>query len=308
MENTNSGPYATVPGGDQNLAGTNSLAAGHRAKANHDGTFVWADSNVSDFASTGNDQFLIRASGGVGIGTNNPSQTLHVIGNILATGTVNGTSDRNAKENFTAVNPPATCWTKWRLCRSPNGTIKNETRRHIGPMAQDFYAAFSVGMDDKHIATVDADGVALAAIQRLNQKLTEELNRRDAENAELKQTVNELKELVKAMKPETVWRGAMKRRGSKTENGRWRARSVLDCGCPPPLWNLSASRTKKRQRVSVSVRRTVCHPAGRAGPPSERSLLPAKESIHVEVNQPRLALRHRRCYLRAITGSADNLG
>jgi uncharacterized coiled-coil protein SlyX len=40
-------------------------------------------------------------------------------------------------------------------------------------MAQDFYAAFGVGPDDKHIATVDADGVALAAIQGLNRKLQE---------------------------------------------------------------------------------------------------------------------------------------
>ena len=63
-------------------------------------------------------------------------------------------------------------------------------------MAQDFYAAFAVGPDDKHIATVDADGVALAAIQGLNQKLTEKLNRRDAENAVLKQELGEWKKLV----------------------------------------------------------------------------------------------------------------
>ena len=43
-------------------------------------------------------------------------------------------------------------------------------------MAQDFYAAFSVGTDDKHIATVDADGVALAAIQGLYQKLADKDN------------------------------------------------------------------------------------------------------------------------------------
>ena len=39
--------------------------------------------------------------------------------------------------------------------------------RHIGPVAQDFRAAFDLGADDKTIATVDADGVALAAIQGL---------------------------------------------------------------------------------------------------------------------------------------------
>lgn len=40
--------------------------------------------------------------------------------------------------------------------------------RHIGPMAQDFYAAFGVGEDDRHITTVDEGGVALAAIKSLH--------------------------------------------------------------------------------------------------------------------------------------------
>jgi hypothetical protein len=40
-------------------------------------------------------------------------------------------------------------------------------------MAQVFHAAFGLDTDDKHIATVDADDVALAAIQGLNQKLNE---------------------------------------------------------------------------------------------------------------------------------------
>lgn len=41
--------------------------------------------------------------------------------------------------------------------------------RHIGPMAQDFHAAFQVGDDDKHIHTVDAAGVAFASLQGLHQ-------------------------------------------------------------------------------------------------------------------------------------------
>ena len=47
-------------------------------------------------------------------------------------------------------------------------------------MAQDFYAAFGIGADDKHISAVDEGGVALAAIQGLNQKL----NEKDAETRE----------------------------------------------------------------------------------------------------------------------------
>ena len=45
---------------------------------------------------------------------------------------------------------------------------QDTTTQHIGPMAQDFYAAFNVGTDDKHIGMVDEGGVALAAIQGLN--------------------------------------------------------------------------------------------------------------------------------------------
>ena len=76
-----SGAYATVPGGFGNEAtGIYSLAAGRQAKANHAGTFVWADNTNADFASSGANQFLIRAGGGVGINTNSPGAALHVGG------------------------------------------------------------------------------------------------------------------------------------------------------------------------------------------------------------------------------------
>jgi hypothetical protein len=74
------GGYAAIPGGDRNVAGLNAFAAGHRAKATNQGAFVWADSTDADFNSTGNNQFLIRASGGVGIGTSNPTAKLHIAG------------------------------------------------------------------------------------------------------------------------------------------------------------------------------------------------------------------------------------
>jgi hypothetical protein len=76
---TASGWSATVAGGYQNNAvGDFTFAAGRRAKANHQGTFVWADSTDADFISTAANQFLIRASGGVGIGTTSPARKLHV--------------------------------------------------------------------------------------------------------------------------------------------------------------------------------------------------------------------------------------
>jgi trimeric autotransporter adhesin len=72
--------------------------------------------------------------------------------------------------------------------------------QHVGPMAQDFHAAFGVGPDDKHIATVDADGVALAAIQGLNQKLEQQLKEKDARISALEETVAELREIVSALR------------------------------------------------------------------------------------------------------------
>ncbi len=98
------------------------------------------------------------------------SQGMNFNSPVFATA-FNNSSDRNLKEQFQPVNPaevlervvglPITSWNY----KQDAGT------RHIGPMAQDFYAAFNVGADEKHIATVDEDGVALAAIQGLNAKL-----------------------------------------------------------------------------------------------------------------------------------------
>jgi len=146
---------------------------------------------------------LQGSSGNVGIGTVTPSQKLHVIGNILASGTVTGSSDRNAKEHFEPVNSldildkvaglPITRWDY----KEDSGVT------HVGPMAQDFFAAFQVGMDDKHISMVDADGVALAAIQGLNekvevrsQKAEDQIQELKAENAALKARLDKLEKLL----------------------------------------------------------------------------------------------------------------
>jgi hypothetical protein len=86
-DNQATGSRSTVPGGGGNYAaGDRSFAAGWRAKANHAGAFVWADTTDQDFASTGNDQFLIRASGGVGVGTTDPQAELDVAGIIRMSG------------------------------------------------------------------------------------------------------------------------------------------------------------------------------------------------------------------------------
>ena len=66
--NTSSGQYATIPGGQNNLASGNySFAVGRRARATHSGSIVFGDSSDADKNSSGDNQFLIQAAGGVGI-------------------------------------------------------------------------------------------------------------------------------------------------------------------------------------------------------------------------------------------------
>ena len=81
-------------------------------------------------------------------------------------------SDRDLKESFASVDAhevlagvvdlPITTWT---YKADPAGA------RHLGPMAQDFKAAFDLGASERGIHKIDADGVALAAIQALHADL-----------------------------------------------------------------------------------------------------------------------------------------
>jgi hypothetical protein len=175
------GNGATVAGGEENQAtGNFSFAAGINARAQHEGSFVWNDSTGQN-GSFGDDtanQFAVRATGGVFFTTAiNPTDNqstqgcdIDTSGNLTCTGTVMGSSDRGMKAGF---EPVAASEVLKRVAALPltSWTFKGQTVRHIGPMAQDFYAAFKVGADDKHISTTDAQGVALAAIQGLYEKL-----------------------------------------------------------------------------------------------------------------------------------------
>ncbi|PWU20850.1 MAG: hypothetical protein C5B50_03020 [Verrucomicrobia bacterium] len=196
--NTVSGTYGTVPGGFSNSAAAYSLAAGNRAKANHVGSFVWADDQNADFSSTGTEQFLIRARGGVGIGTNNPATLLHVAGTITCV-TLNQTSDRAVKEHFARVDGRAVLESLARLPISRWNYKSDPATPHLGPVAQDFHAAFALGADDMHIATVDEEGVALAAIQGLNEKVEAqqaELRKKETEITELKARLEALERII----------------------------------------------------------------------------------------------------------------
>jgi len=171
--NTASGSGATIPGGESNTAaGDYSFAAGLNAKALDQGAFVWADSAGVPITSTAANQFIVRASGGVTMYTDSDA----ALGATLppGSGAWSTVSDRNAKANFATLNSREVLA---RLASIPIQTWNYKTQdtsiRHIGPTAQEFYAAFGMGEDDTHISTVDADGVALAAIQGMYQVVQE---------------------------------------------------------------------------------------------------------------------------------------
>jgi hypothetical protein len=181
-DNSATGQHAAVPGGLLNVAAGNySFAAGRSANANHPGAFVWGDSTEDSITSTGNNQFIVRASGGIWLGST--STPAIPAGRFLSTstgahlttgGTWTNNSDRALKEN---VKPVDGTEILERLAALPislwSYKAEGSDVRHIGPMAQDFTAAFRVGGSDRHIGTVDADGVALAAIQALHSRLKE---------------------------------------------------------------------------------------------------------------------------------------
>ena len=200
--NTANGLFATIPGGTRNGATNYAFAAGRRAQAIHDGAFVWGDATDADIASTDANSVTFRAGGGYRFF----SSTNANAGVSLATdGTAWGTiSDRNAKKNFAPVDVRAVL-EKLALVPVQQWNYKWETDGevpHLGPMAQDFKHAFYPGRDDKVITTQEIDGVALAAIQGINQKVEEQagmLRHREAEIQELKQTVAELKKLVNSL-------------------------------------------------------------------------------------------------------------
>lgn len=113
-------------------------------------------------------------------------------GGVFTCTSLSQTSDRNAKENFTPVSPRGILDQVVALPISRWNFKQDKTTDHVGPMAQDFHAAFHLGTDDKHIAVVDEEGIALAAIQGLNQKL----NDKDTEIQALKARLEKLERYI----------------------------------------------------------------------------------------------------------------
>ncbi len=189
------GSFAIAPGGRENLAqGDFSFAAGRKARAQNLGCFVWGDSTDAFIDCINDNRWMARASGGVYFYTNS---TLTSGAYVSAGGSGwNTISDRNLKENFASVDGKTILA---RLSEVPISTWNYKSQdssiRHMGPVSQDFVAAFGLGESEKHINTIDLDGVALAAIQGLFQIVKEkeaEIERIAKENRELREAIQEI--------------------------------------------------------------------------------------------------------------------
>lgn len=206
------GSNAVVAGGERNCAAGNlSFAGGYRAevRAQDPGAFVWAHQVIdAPFASTAPDSFAVRSTGGVrfvtGVGGGGVPTTGVRIG--PNEGAWSSLSDRALKSAIEAIDVGEVLDRLLQVPISGWSYTGGGSVHHVGPMAQDFFAAFGLGDSERHISTVDADGIALAAIQGLNAKVERADAERDAalaalrdENATLRSELAELRAIVRAL-------------------------------------------------------------------------------------------------------------
>jgi hypothetical protein len=166
------------------------------AQAAASGTFIFADrSTTNDIVGFAPNEFIVRAAGGVGFYTNAATTT----GVEMA---ANGSSwaplsDVNAKENFRDVSGEEVLAKIARMSiQEWNYKAQDASLRHMGPTAQEFRAAFGLGDFPLRINTIDADGVALAAVKALEARtraLNETLTR---ENDDLRARLARLEALL----------------------------------------------------------------------------------------------------------------
>ncbi|MBS0591234.1 MAG: tail fiber domain-containing protein [Proteobacteria bacterium] len=207
---TASGSYSTAMGSYTTASGIGSTAMGVNAYANEDYSFVWNGDSVSADHGSSSPQigsFLVYAPGGIYMYSGAHGSGGCVMSNPGSAGWA-CSSDRELKTNITPVDARAVLAkvvgmpvAQWSFKAGPQ-------YRHIGPMAQDFKAAFDLGdANDKFISASDAQGVALAAIQGLNSKLEASNAQKDAEIARLSARVAQFESLASemaAMKAELV--------------------------------------------------------------------------------------------------------
>jgi len=214
FDNTASGTYATVPGGGSGAA-------------TNDNSFVWNDGTgyhsipnsyegglnsaytVSSEPVSGNRTFSVSAQGGVRFITGSSAVT-YIDGGSTGWST---TSTRSAKTNIDPVDPEAILdgvtemeVATWEY-KDDDG--EGAGTRHVGPMAEDFHEVVDVGTSDDHINSINADGVALAAIQGLSKNLDEtqaDLEAKATRIGDQQETIDDLESEVERTTASTRWK------------------------------------------------------------------------------------------------------
>ena len=161
----------------------------------------------------------VAENGSIGVGTETPLGRLHVVddpaaddprdiflldgqGNLEIGGLLTEASSVLLKENFAPVDAQAVLDA---VAQLPITTWNYKTDapsiRHMGPLAQDFYAAFGLGADETHLAPLDVNGVALAAVQALAQHAQTQADRIATLEAQNSQLLERLEALEARMLP-----------------------------------------------------------------------------------------------------------
>ena len=201
-----SGAASTALGRSTTASGDRSTAMGTFASTNNlPGSFVYGDESTFGTGTlvqaTAANQFAVRAAGGSIFYSS--SDLTAGVSLTPGAGAWASVSDVKRKENFRELDGEDVLD---RIARTPvrewNYKSQNSSIRHLGPTAQDFHAAFGLGESDTTITTTDADGVALLAIQALEQRtrdlgaLREHLVALARENARLRADLEALRAAV----------------------------------------------------------------------------------------------------------------
>jgi hypothetical protein len=199
-----------------NIRGLAAVAIGYNVTASQDhtmalgkfasnngftGTFIWSDGSAvqsaDTFRNTANNEFAVRATGGVRFRTNLGGTTGC---NLPAgSGVFNCTSSRTTKENFLAVSGEDVLSRLRGLSVSTwNYIAEGRQVRHLGPMAEDFYQTFHLGTGNTSIGVQDLAGVSLAAVKALEER-TAQLQQKITEVEQLRAKLNTLEQRFAAL-------------------------------------------------------------------------------------------------------------
>jgi hypothetical protein len=186
------GNAATALGRNTQAVGDYSTAMGSNASAIGRGSFAYGDASTDATVGATENMFAVRASGGIRLRTSPNESTGCDLQS--GSGTFNCTSSRLTKEGFEDLDGDVVL-ERLAEIRIQRWRYRGTEQWHVGPTAEDFYAAFSMGKGPTTISTVDADGISLVGIQALERRtaeLQEESVALRAELADLRRAVDHL--------------------------------------------------------------------------------------------------------------------